>query len=163
MTVELITRYVRLLVGFVLLWAGMYVYNNYGCRKLEGTEMEPELARDNFRWVYPTVREPSQLAYEDVVMYEYVIPGRAQQTVGARVMGLPGDLIKIVKGKVHRNGQLLVSNFVLPANESQEDFEEIIVPRDSVFVLCDNRGTYKNSDSRGIGPIASWAIVGKIK
>jgi signal peptidase I len=163
MTVELITRYVRVLIGFVLLWLGMYAYNNYGCRKLEGSEMEPLMARDNFRWIYPTVRKPSDLAHDDVIVYTYVVAGRAQQTVGARVVGLPGDLIKIEKGKVKRNGQLIGSAYVQPANESQDDFEEIIVPRDSVFVLCDNRGAYRYSDSRGIGPVGPGAIIGKIK
>lgn len=163
MTVELITRYVRLIVGFALLWAGMYVYNNYGCRKLEGTEMEPEMMRDNFRRINPTVRLPSQLAYEDVIVYSFIVAGSGQRSVGARVMGLPGDTVKLVKGKVYRNGQVVRDTFVGAVNESREDFEEIIVPRDTVFVLCDNRRMFRYTDSRGIGPVGSWAILGKLQ
>ena len=44
-----------------------------------------------------------------------------------------------------------------------EDYAEIVVPRGTVFVLCDNRSASKSLDSRTLGPIGAWAIVGKLR
>jgi hypothetical protein len=44
-----------------------------------------------------------------------------------------------------------------------EDYAEIIVPRNTVYALCDNRNASKNIDSRTLGPIGYWAIVGKLR
>ncbi len=164
MNVELITRYAKLLIVFVLLWIFIWVWNIMGYRKVAGAEMEPTLKRDAWAWISPRKRDPeADLKRGDVIFYEYSIPTRKQQTeFVSRVTGLPGDRVRIVKGEVYVNGEK-VQDALQPAHRGSEDFEEIVVPRDCVFVLCDNRKATKDIDSRGIGPVAKWAIRGKAR
>ena len=42
-------------------------------------------------------------------------------------------------------------------------FAEIIVPRGTVFVLADNRRGFGGTDSRGVGPVAKWAVKGRFE
>ncbi len=166
MTVELITRYAKLLIYFAVVWLGIMVYNNHGCRKAEGPEMEPSISRDKWNWVRPRLRDPeTQLGRGDVIFYRHLFPHfrkQSQDTFLGRVMGLPGDRVKIVKGEVFVNGNK-AADAVPVSHRGADDFEEVIVPRSSVFVLCDNRRTTQKYDSRGIGPVGKWAILGKIK
>ena len=165
MTVELVIRYVKLLIFFALIWGGIVLWNTQGCRKVSGGEMEPSVKRDKWAWINPRARDPeTDLNRGDVVFFEYTVPGRRQQrqeTV-SRVMGLPGDRIKIVKGEVFVNGDK--AQELIPASaRGNEDFEEVLVPRDCVFLLCDNRRQGREFDSRSLGPIGKWAVQGKLK
>ncbi len=166
MTVELITRYVKLLIYFAVVWLGIMVYNNHGCRKAEGPEMEPAISRDKWNWIRPRLRDPeTQLERGDVIFYRHLFTTSRKQNQDAflgRVMGLPGDRVKIVKGEVFVNGGK-AQDAVPVAQRGNDDLEEVIVPRDSVFVLCDNRRLAQKYDSRGIGPVGKWAILGKVK
>lgn len=81
-----------------------------------------------------------------------------------RIIGLPGERIKIENGSVFINGQLLKEEY-LPKNEviSGGLFlpkgKEIKIPKDSYFVLGDNRS--HSSDSREWGPIKRENIIGR--
>ena len=161
MTVELITRYVKILIAFVLVWGGMWVFNNYGCSRVEGPEMQPTIPADKSVGLDPKVRHPEQLNRDDIVLFAYDIAQKGTtRKVAARVVGLPGDRVKIVKGDLFVNNEKTGSN---SDKRAAEDYAEIMVPRDTVFVLCDNRGQTKDLDSRKIGPIGSWAILGKVR
>lgn len=162
MTVELVIRYVKVLIAFVLLWVGIWVYNNYGCRKVEGNEMAPALAGDSYKLIRPKVRTADQLQHDDIVAYSYSVPGaKGLRNPAARVIGLPGDRIRIEKGEVYRNGNKISSAYV--QQRTSEDYAEVVVPRDSVFLLCDNRRAGVGFDSRAIGPVGQWAIAGRFK
>lgn len=165
MTVELITRYVKLLILFALAWGGIFVWNTQGCRKISGSEMEPFVKRDKWAWINPRARDPEKdLNRGDVVFFSCTVPGKRQQRPDAvsRVVGLPGDRVKIVKGEVFVNGDA-GQEMVPPTARGTEDYEEIIVPRDCVFLLCDNRRQGRDFDSRTLGPVGKWAIQGKLK
>jgi len=164
MTVELITRYVKVLILFAVLGVVIWIWNTQGCRKVPGPDMEPSIKRDKYTLVRPGARDPGrQVDRGDVVFYTYAAVIRGQQPEHvARVMGLPGDRVKIVKGEVFVNGEK-AQDVLQPTQRGAEDYEEVIVPRDSFFVLCDNRKTARNFDSRVIGPLGKWAILGKIK
>jgi signal peptidase I len=160
MTVELITRYVKILIAFVLLWTGIWFFNNFGCSRVEGPEMVPAIPADKNALIDPKARLPEQLNREDVIAYVYDLGKGVPKKITARVVGLPGDRVKMVKGEVYVNGE----HFGAGADKkATEDYAEIIVPRDTVFALCDNRGSTKLWDSRSLGPIGTWAIVGKLR
>jgi signal peptidase I len=161
MTIELITRYVKILIGFVLVWGGIWVFNNYGCSRVEGPEMTPTIPADKSVGIDTKVHTPDQLTRDDVIMYTYDVGGKGSaRKVTARVIGLPGDRVKIVKGEVYLNNEKLGGS---SDKKTAEDYSEIIVPRNTVYALCDNRSTTKTLDSRTIGPIGSWAIVGRLR
>jgi signal peptidase I len=159
MTVELITRYVKILIGFVLVWGAIWFFNNFGCNRIDGNEMTPTLAAEKNALIDPRTRHPDDLKRDDFVAYSCEIKGQVKK-VTARVIGLPGDRVKIVKGDV------LVNNAKVSGTTDKkaaaENYAEIIVPRNTVFVLCDNRAQ-KTLDSRSLGPIGYWAIIGKLR
>ena len=82
-----------------------------------------------------------------------------------RIIGLPGDRVKIYQNKVYINGFLLdESEYLTPnikttAGHFIKEGEEIVVPEDKYFVLGDNRS--HSSDSREWGFISKEDIVGK--
>lgn len=81
-----------------------------------------------------------------------------------RIIGLPGEKIKVSGGKVYINNELLNENYL--ANDlytSSGNFlsegTEFTVPEGQYVVMGDNRPN--SSDSRTWGPIAKNAITGK--
>ena len=159
MTVELITRYVKILIGFVLVWGALWFFNNFGCNRIEGNEMVPTLEAEKTVFIDPKTRHPDDLKRDDIVQYSCEVKS-ALRKVTARVIGLPGDRVRIVKGEVLVNNSK--AGGPVDKKAAVENYAEIIVPRNTVFVLCDNRGQ-KTLDSRALGPIGYWAILGKLR
>jgi signal peptidase I len=89
-------------------------------------------------------------------------PARSQQTFIKRVVGLPGDRIALVGGRVVRNGQLASEPFIRPCTTPGCTFRDpITVPPDTYLVLGDNRGA--SDDSRFWGPVRRAWIIGLVK
>lgn len=82
-----------------------------------------------------------------------------------RIIGVPGDRIKIQNERVFRNGVQLTEPYITePTNTFQTGFiaegEEVTVPEDYLFVLGDNRT--HSSDSREFGFIPQTNVIGKV-
>jgi signal peptidase I len=75
-----------------------------------------------------------------------------------RVIGLPGEKIKIENGYVYINGEKLEEPYIKEKPEYL--YEEIKIPQDSYFLLGDNRN--ESEDSTEWGPIEKKLIIGKI-
>ncbi len=76
-----------------------------------------------------------------------------------RVIGLPGDTVWAKHGKVYVN-DIAIAEPYLPKSLKTGDFPRTKVPKDSYFVLGDNRSN--SDDSRfGLGFIPRDAIIGK--
>jgi signal peptidase I len=160
MTMVHLSRYLKILVVFILIWGGMFVFNNYGCTRADGPEMQPTIPSEKSLTLDPNARSPKDLQRDDIIVYLYDVAQKgATRKVTSRVVGLPGDRVKIVKGEIFVNNEKIGS----ADKKSVEDYAEIMVPRDTVFAIGDNRSGSKELDSRKIGPIGSWAIVGKMR
>ncbi len=86
--------------------------------------------------------------------------GESSQTYVKRVVGLPGDHLKIVDGKVFRNGVRERGSYIQPCpTPSFCQFPiSITVPPGHYYMMGDNRGL--SDDSRFWGPIPQSWIVG---
>ena len=161
--IDRLIHYIKLLVLFTLIWVGLWFFNNYGCRRVDGREMEPALPAEKMVTIDPNVRNTDQLGRDDFIAYSFVIGSSGSKNIIGRVIGLPGDRVRIENGDVYLNGEKLAASYVSEKGKGQENYAEIIVPRDTVFVLCDNRMNAKLMDSRALGPIGTWAIAGKLR
>ncbi|HVW10115.1 MAG TPA: signal peptidase I, partial [Bryobacteraceae bacterium] len=76
-----------------------------------------------------------------------------------RIVGIPGDSVRIVSGEVYVNGKKLDEPYVLDAYRDHDSMETEIVPPGDYFVLGDHRNS--SSDSRTWGFVARKEIYGK--
>ena len=92
----------------------------------------------------------------DVVVFRW--PRDERQYFVKRVIGLPGDEIRIRRGEVYRNGELLNEPYV--ERPSGETIVERVVPEGQYYVLGDNRA--QSDDSRRWGGVPEENIVGRV-
>lgn len=170
----IVGQMIRWGLGLFALGGLYFVYTSYGCKQIHGTEMagrnqpNSHFPKDAYKMVFLKERSPDVLKHGDVVFYDYQFQShlggsRGQSTFVGRIIGMPGDRIRIEKGQVHFNGALFVEDYLDPKTKSDDDMEEIVVPINSFFIMCDNRYDAKKVDSRAAGPIGTWAILGRVK
>ena len=75
-----------------------------------------------------------------------------------RIIGLPGETVKITNGKVYVNGKLLNENYL--DEPPQYEYQSDVIPKNSYFVLGDNRNN--SYDSHYWGSVPRNLIVGKL-
>jgi signal peptidase I len=149
--------------GKTLLSAGLYatliVTFGFQIARVDGRSMEPTL-RDQDRLVV------DKLAYRfadpqpgDIVMLIY--PRDPSQIFVKRVVGLPGDTIRIENGRVLRNGMALPDQFIPPEDQSTGSLADHVVEQGHYFVMGDHRNN--SSDSREWGDVPRMYILGKIR
>lgn len=83
----------------------------------------------------------------------------SSQTFVKRLVGEPGDVLRIRGGHVYRNGVRERDPYIAPCGDAPEcNFTESIrVPPDEYYMMGDNRGD--SDDSRYWGPVpAKWII-----
>jgi signal peptidase I len=90
----------------------------------------------------------------DVIVFHY--PGNPEEDYIKRLIGLPGDEIRVEGGLVYINGQSMDEPYISAPPAYRGDWE---VPLDSFFVLGDNRN--QSSDSHSWGFVPEENVVGK--
>jgi signal peptidase I len=70
-----------------------------------------------------------------------------------RIIGLPGETIKVQDGVVYINDKPLKEPFITPDRAPVERFSPFIIPEDEVFAMGDNRNNSRDSRSWGALPI----------
>jgi signal peptidase I len=122
--------------------------------KIDGSSMEPNLQHGEFVIVSKINYRFGEPERGDVVVFDY--PRNITKEYIKRVIGLPGEEVKIDNGKVFVNGILLSEPYL----EIEPNYEgEWVVPEDSLFVLGDNRNN--SSDSHDWGPVPLSNVIGE--
>lgn len=90
----------------------------------------------------------------DVVVFE--APNNRKVDFIKRIIGLPGETIKISEGVVFVDGEKIDENYVNSGTTGEAIFK---LGEDELLVLGDNRNS--SADSRSFGPIKRSSIRGK--
>jgi signal peptidase I len=125
--------------------------------RVEGTSMLPRLEDHDRLFINKFVYRFSAIERDDVVVFHY--PRDPEKSYIKRVIGLPGDKIRIDHGEVYLNGRRLREGYVPEAYEDSRSMAEMVVPEDCYFVMGDHRSI--SSDSREFGPVERSLIYGK--
>ena len=78
-----------------------------------------------------------------------------------RVIGLPGETIQIINGKVYINGSVYSDDVAIDTKEAGIATSEVQLDTDEYFVLGDNRTNSEDSRSANIGNVKTSMIEGK--
>jgi signal peptidase I len=102
---------------------------------------------------------PGNIRRGDLVIFKY--PADQSQRFIKRVVGLPGEVISIQKGRVFVGQKPLEEDYLdgklNTANRSMSDYT---IPPETYYVLGDNRDA--SNDSRFWGPLSAELIYGRV-
>lgn len=158
-----VEKYVKYLIGFAILWFGLVFYRSCGCAKVHGAYMAPTYLSDSFLVIYAGKNRPGVVQVKDVVWFWYKELNAPDDGHLARVVGLPGEPVAIKKGEIFIRGVALPEEYLkADSNDVRWNLPEIVVPRDTYFLLCDSRRD-AGPDSRRFGPIPVNAVWGKVR
>lgn len=124
--------------------------------RVEGQSMEPNLHSDQRLVV-------EKLSYRfhapqrfDVVVVK--VPSQGNELLIKRVVGLPGETVEIVDGRVYISGEALDEPF-LEGQTRPGRHGRVVVPPLHIYVMGDNRD--HSNDSRTFGPVPIDNVVGR--
>ena len=134
-----------------------------GRYRIEGESMVPSLAHRDSVLVAPARFRWNRLRRGDVAVFER--PGGTGGIYIKRVVGLPGEDLRVAGGRVFLDGELLEENYIQGSDgpgagnaDGEEDREWFNGPEE-YFLLGDNRAD--SNDSRAFGPVAENLIKGR--
>jgi len=125
--------------------------------KVEGTSMMPSLDDQERIFINKFVYRIEPIQRGDIIVFRY--PRDPQKSFIKRVIGVAGDHVRIIEGRVYLNGKLLIEDYVPGMYQDDRSYPEVVVPPDSYFVLGDHRSL--SNDSRDFGAVDSSYIYGK--
>lgn len=94
----------------------------------------------------------------DIVVFHS--PRDPSEDLIKRVIGLPGETIEILDGKVYVNDRLLEEPYI--TTPWSGNHPKILIPEDQYFVMGDNRNNSQDSRSPQVGLVHKDMIVGKV-
>jgi signal peptidase I len=154
-------RWTRDLALAVLLAAVMVVFV-YQPVKVEGSSMAPGLEDQERVFVSKLAYRWGEIQRGDNIVFRY--PGDPSKSYIKRVIGVPGDTIRIDAGQVYVNSNRLAEDYVVDHDrvswpDAPDAPDGQAVPPGQYFVLGDNRAF--SSDSRSWGFVPRENIYGK--
>ena len=146
-------------LAFSVLLAVILIVFIYQPVKVEGTSMMPALTDQERIFINKfTYRFGSgNIERGDLVVFFF--PLDRTKSYIKRVIGLPGDTVRIDDGTVYVNGARLAEPYVPDAYRDPHSMTPKTVPPDNYFVLGDHRSS--SNDSRAWGTVERKYIYGK--
>jgi signal peptidase I len=123
--------------------------------QVTGLSMEPRIRSGEYVLINTFAYRIGAPRRGDIVAFRHEDDARA--IFIKRVIGLPGDRIRIDRGQVYLDGAKLNEPYV--RNADDHTFGELVVPPSTVYVLGDNRA--QSEDSRSFGPVRDDLLIGR--
>jgi signal peptidase I len=151
--------FARELIETLLLIGAIYAFVNLATARfvVDGHSMLPNFTTDQFIIVSRLSYILSDPQRGDVVVFHY--PLEPDRDFIKRIIGLPGETVTILEGRVYINGKLLDEPYIDNFCRGKSCDGEWVVPAHNYFVLGDNRSASK--DSQDFGPVDRKFIVGR--
>lgn len=131
---------------------------------IKESSMEPTLYANDYiflsKQAYHLFGDPE---YGDIIVFHSHIENKisgGNKDLIKRIIGLPGDKIRISDGVVYRNGEALIENYTKDGYTTGE-ISELTVPEGKIFVMGDNRVVSLDSRSEEVGCVNIDDILGK--
>lgn len=130
--------------------------------KIKGESMEPNFNNGEYLLTDKVSYRFGKPVRGDVIVFE--APGAGGDEFIKRIIGLPGEKVEVMNGKVYLDGKILEENylpntFVTSAGAFLKEGVELTVPEGNYFVMGDNRPA--SSDSRAWGFVSKDKISGR--
>jgi len=159
----LVFQYLKYIVALTLIWIVAYGWSTYGCHKVPTGHMEPVLDKNSYTTYRKSPNDISGIERGDIVLFDRHLraEGRSITSLTGRVIGRPGDRLRMRNGTLIRNGRERPEPYL---QETYPDlsFPLVVVPKNHLYVLADNR-TEEELDSRSFGPIPVYTVVGSLQ
>lgn len=126
-----------------------------------GSSMEPNLSNGQEVLINKIAFQFSAPKRGDVIAFRPNGNEKAHISI-KRVIGVPGDSIRIVAGKVFLNGIEFEDDWANDTRDGGVASEEISLGADEYFVLGDSRQHSEDSRSANIGNVSRNMIEGKV-
>jgi signal peptidase I len=141
-----------LLLSLLLFWG----INTVSARiRIESISMQPTLYAGDFVIVNKVAYRFGEPGRGDVIVFRYP-PDPDREPYIKRIIGLPGDIVRVGEGKVFVNNLPLSEPYIAAPPMYQGTWT---VAESSLFVLGDNRNSSSDSHSWGLVPYEN--IIGK--
>lgn len=132
---------------------------------VDGSSMLPTLTHGDQLIVEKITPRLDKLKRGDLVtLYipEHLEEGK--DFVVKRIVALGNDKVEIKDGKLYVNGEEIKEDYINGTVTEQLNpaYSSLVVPRDCVYVLGDNRLPHASLDSRSIGPIEKKKVIGRV-
>jgi signal peptidase I len=122
--------------------------------RVDGYSMRPTLEDGEFVLVSKVSYKLSEYERGDIIVFHF--PLNPKEELIKRVIGLPGDHVRMEGGQVFLNGHLLDEAYIAEAPRYSGDWT---VTEGTLFVLGDNRNN--SNDSKDWGLLPQENVVGK--
>lgn len=123
--------------------------------RIEGFSMEPDFHDGQYLFVNRLIYMLQPPERGDVIVF--IPPTSSSRDYIKRVIGLPGERVEVVNGRILIGGQELQEPY--PLNPGTYSYGPVTVGTDEYFVLGDNRDN--SSDSHSWGMLDAKKIIGK--
>lgn len=123
--------------------------------RVESISMQPTLYAGDFIIVNKLAYRLGEPNRGDIIIFHYP-PDPNREPYIKRVIGLPGEMVKVSGGNVYVNDVLLDEPYISAPPNYEGSWG---VPEDSLFMLGDNRNSSSDSHSWGMVPLEN--VIGK--
>jgi signal peptidase I len=161
-TAKVVWEFIESIVFALAIFAIVYLFL-FQPNQVKGKSMHPTFEDNEYILTDKVTFRMRSPKYNDIVVFKS--PKNEEVDFIKRIIGTPGDKVRISGGKVYLNGEELLENYLpvsafTPSGNFAREGVEVVVPDNQYFVLGDNRTG--SSDSREWGFVKREEFIGKV-